>query len=86
MEEMIMEFILDKFLYLIPALWIIGKFLKRTPNIPDWTIPWCLLGLGVLGAISIGEVNTESILQGILTAGAAVFVNEAIKQTSKRED
>ena len=86
MEDTILDFIREKYLYIVPALWIVGAFLKRTPNVPDWTIPWALLGLGVVGAVSIGGVNPEVIVQGVLASGAAVFTHQLLKQSTKKED
>jgi hypothetical protein len=77
----ITKFITEGNLILVPALWILGMFLKRTPNVPDWAIIWILLALGVTGSIFMNGINTDAILQGILATGVAVLGHQLIKQT-----
>jgi len=79
------KLIIEQALILIPALYIIGMFLKNTPAIKDWTIPYILLVLGILGAIALIGFNVQAIIQGILVTGVTVFGNQLIKQTSKRD-
>lgn len=79
------KLIIEQALILIPALYIIGMFLKNTPPIKDWTIPYILLVLGILGAIALIGFNVQAIIQGILVTGVTVFGNQLIKQTSKRD-
>jgi len=79
------KFIVEQALILIPALYVIGMFLKNTPAIKDWTIPYILLGLGILGAIALIGLNIQAVIQGILVAGVTVFANQLIKQTTKRD-
>ncbi|SJZ84229.1 phage holin family protein [Clostridium tetani] len=63
-----------------------GLMLKQTKQIKDWTIPWILLVVGILGSIALIGLNANAVIQGILTAGVAVFGNQLIKQTTvKRE-
>jgi Mn2+/Fe2+ NRAMP family transporter len=79
------KLIIEQALILIPALYIIGMFLKNTPAIKDWTIPYILLVLGIIGAIALIGLNVQAIIQGILVAGVTVFGNQLIKQTTKRD-
>lgn len=79
------KLIIEQALILIPALYIIGMFLKNTPAIKDWTIPYILLVLGISGAIALIGFNVQAIIQGILVTGVTVFGNQLIKQTSKRD-
>ncbi|WP_278248677.1 phage holin family protein [Clostridium tetani] len=49
-------------------------------------MPWILLVVGILGSIALIGLNANAVIQGILTAGVAVFGNQLIKQTTvKRE-
>ena len=80
-----MNFIMEKSLILIPALYIIGCILKKAEFIKDKYIPIILLPLGILGAISINGISTESIIQGILVTGATVYSNQVCKQIKKDE-
>lgn len=77
----IIDYIVKEVYILFPVLYIIGVFLKRTPNLADWLIPWILLGLGMLGGFFIADMSVHGILQGILVAGASVFTNQLYKQT-----
>lgn len=82
----ILKFVVEKAIVLIPVLYVIGMFLKATPKVADWTIPWVLLGLGVLLAIGILGPNIDAVIQGILAAGTTVFTNQLIKQTKNRDE
>lgn len=76
----IIDYIVKEVYILFPVLYIIGVFLKRTPKLADWLIPWILLGLGMLGGFFVAEMSVHGILQGILVAGASVFTNQLYKQ------
>lgn len=80
-----MNLIIQKALILIPALCVIGCILKRTDFIKDKYIPLLLLPLGILGAIGILGISIESIIQGILITGGAVYSNQICKQMKKNE-
>ncbi|SKA20473.1 Phage holin family Hol44, holin superfamily V, partial [Clostridium tetani] len=53
MEINIMEFITEQAFILVPALYVLGLMLKQTKQIKDWTIPWILLVVGILGSIAL---------------------------------
>ena len=73
---------------LVAVLYIVGTFLKDSPKVQDWIIPWALTVLGVLGSCGLQGFNTTAILQGIACAGVAVLTNQLKKQSSikKLED
>ena len=79
------EFITENALVLIPVLNIIGVILKDTEKIPDKFIPLILLGFGVLGSVAITGISAESVVQGVLVTGTAVYGNQVIKQLKKKE-
>ena len=81
----IIEYIINEALIIIPVLWILGSFLKKTPRVQDWTIPWVLLVAGMLFAIGIIGFNVDAVVQGVLVAGAAVLGHQLLKQTTNRE-
>lgn len=81
----ILEYIINEALIIIPVLWILGSFLKRTPKVQDWIIPWVLLFVGVVLAIGIIGLTVDAAVQGILVAGAAVLGHQLVKQTTERE-
>ena len=79
------EFITENALILIPVLNIIGAIIKKIENVPDKYIPLILLGLGILGSIAILGISPESVVQGVLVTGTAVFGNQLVKQFKKTE-
>lgn len=78
----LMDYIVEQALILVPALYVLGMMLKNTEKIKDWTIPWILLVVGILGSIALIGLNVNAVIQGILTAGAAVFGDQLVKQTA----
>ena len=80
----ILTFIQDNIVVLVPVLWILGTFLKKTPQIADWIIPWILVAIGVVLSISLLGISSNAVIQGILVAGGAVLTQNLIKQTAER--
>ena len=62
------------------ALYVIGVFLKATPKIVDWTIPWILLLTAILSANVLLGWGINSSIQGVLSCGIAVLGNQLYKQ------
>ena len=97
--EQLKSFICPELLVLVPVLYFIGCGLKRTESIADKKIPM-LLGLaGVsLAAVWVAATTAFSgyrdalmavfaaVTQGILCAGASVYVNQLIKQGGKTDE
>lgn len=79
--ENLIKFVPEQLLILVAALYVVGMFLKKTPKIQDWIIPWILLVLGVAFSISIMGINSTSILQGIICSFGAIATNQFVKQT-----
>lgn len=91
------EYIKPELLVLIPVLYLIGVAIKKS-KIADKFIPWILGGVSVaLSALWILANNFPAtaadaalavftaITQGVLIAGASVYVNQLVKQTGKDE-
>lgn len=89
------EFIKPELLILIPVLYLIGAGIKKS-NIADKHIPLILGVVGVLLSVvyllstepitSTQEVATAiftALTQGVLCAGASVYVNQIIKQAKE---
>lgn len=85
MAELVNEYIVEQALIVIPVLLILGAFIKGTPNIKDWLIPYILLGLGVIFTVALTGFNVDSIIQGVLVSGAAVFGNQLYKQAKNKD-
>lgn len=97
MYEMLREFIKPELIVLIPVLYLIGVALKKS-QIADKHIPM-ILGVSsvflcflFIFATSIVNGWKEAIMavfvgvtQGILCAGASVYVNQLAKQANKDE-
>lgn len=81
----ILSYILDNALVLIPVLVIIGQIIKNIEKIPDKWIPLILLPLGIAGALALGGLSADSVIQGILITGAAVYGNQVYKQMKEKE-
>ena len=81
----IVSYIVENSLILVPCLLVLGSILKGTEKVKDKYIPVILLPLGIAGAIAIGGFNVDSIIQGILVTGAAVYCNQLFVQGKKSE-
>lgn len=79
-----LEFIVDEMLIAIPVLYIIGYIIKNTPKMLDWVIPYVLVVIAVALAIGMNGLSVDSIIQGVLVAGATVLVNQGIKQVKEK--
>ena len=91
------EYIDAKILILIPVLYLIGYWVKKS-NIADKWIPLILGAAGVvlsgLWTIATAEIGGwrdivlavfTAVVQGILVAGASVYVNQIVVQSKKEE-
>lgn len=83
--EVIQQYLLDKMMVVVIVLWILGTFLKKTPIVPDWTIIWILLGIGVLISFFMLGFTVGAFIQGVLATGFAVFVHQLVKQTINKK-
>lgn len=89
------EYIKPELLILIPVLYLVGIAIKKS-NVKDKYIPWILGGCSVLLAAiyifasetmdsfqSIAIAIFTAVTQGVLIAGASVYVNQLVKQTKE---
>ena len=97
MYEMLKELIKPEMFILVPVLYIIGMALKKS-SATDKYIPSFLgvvaVSMGIIYVLATSMLNNwqEVLLalfsgttQGILCAGASVYVNQIIKQANKEE-
>ena len=93
----VMDYIKPELLVLVPVLYLIGVAVKKSA-VADKFIPWILGGVSVaLSALwifanciiespaDIALAAFTAITQGVLIAGASVYVNQLVKQTGKDE-
>ena len=94
--EMLKEFIRPELLVLIPVLYFVGMGLKSAQAFADKHIPIALGAVGIaLAALWVVATSTiaspqdgalavfTAIVQGVLVAGASVYINQLIKQAQK---
>lgn len=87
------EFIQPELVVLVPVLYIAGAVLKKTEKVKDKYIPMILTGIGMMLAMLYtiayngisGSAVFTGICQGILCAGASVYVNQIYKQAKEDE-
>lgn len=95
--DYISQFIKPELLILIPVLYILGAGAKKSQSIADNRIPLLLGAGGVLLAVVYVMAACEftgwqsglmavftAVTQGILCAGASVYVNQIIKQAGDK--
>lgn len=83
----LIKFVPEQLMILVAALYVVGMFLKNSPKVLDWTIPWVLLVVGVGGSISLQQgITALAVLQGIVSTGVAVLTNQLIKQTTEKKE
>lgn len=80
----LIQFVPEQLIIVIAVLGGVGVLLKNTPNIPDWIIPYVLMIIGVVAAISINGFSTTSILQGVIASFCSTGVNQLFKQYQKK--
>lgn len=91
------EYIKPELLILIPVLYLIGTAIKKSDT-KDKFIPLILGAVGVFlagvyifasepihGVQAAATALFTAITQGVLAAGASVYVDQIIKQTKKEE-
>ena len=96
--ELLKEYIKPELLVVVVVLYFVGAGLKNTELVKDKFIPIILGVVGVIiSAIYIIATSTiskyqevlivlfSSIVQGILVAGASVYINQVIKQSGKEK-
>lgn len=82
---MLMEYIVDKALIVIPVLMVLGKVIKETPKVKRWLIPYILLVIGIAFTVSLIGFSADAVIQGVLVSGAAVFGHQLYRQVKNRE-
>lgn len=91
------EFIKPELLILIPVLYVVGIGLKKS-KLSDTLIPLILGGVAIVlsaaWVIATSDISTLkdvayalfiSVTQGILSAGASVYVNQLYIQSKKKD-
>lgn len=83
----ILNYVAQEGLVIIPVLFIIGEIIKGTELLSNKWIPLALLVISVgFTPLLLGAYTADNIVQAVLVAGATVFGNELIKQSSKGDE
>lgn len=83
----ILNYIIENRLILIPVLYIIGEFIKKTKTLNNRWIPLILMVIGVVFSILMGgDKIINNIIQGVLVSGVTVLGNQIIKQIEKDDE
>ena len=93
------EFIRPELLATVPALCFFGVLLKRSPAVADHDIPLLLGVAGILAAAvwvlgqstprgftQIMNALFTAVVQGLLCAGASVYLHQLVRQQAKRRE
>lgn len=96
--ENLQNYIKPELLILIPVLYLIGAGLKRSTLCPDKLIPvvlglagvllacvWVLATCSFAGYQDMLLAAFTAVTQGVLCAGASVYVNQVVKQAGKTD-
>ena len=76
--------VVQELMFLVPALWCLGYWLKQTPNVKDLVIPYILCLFSVTGAVAVCGITVEAVANGIIAVGVAVLGNQMYKQTKNK--
>lgn len=79
----VMDFIGENTYVVAVVLWVLGQFIKSVPKVPNWSIPFVLMLVGVGACMGLLGVNVQAAMQGVLCAGGAVLADQAVKQVRK---
>lgn len=75
----LIQFITKEFVWLIPCLFVLGKMYKGIPNLPNWLIPFMLIGTGILLAGFMSGFNSVNMMQGLISGLAATGLHQNYK-------
>ena len=86
MNEILLNYIVEDGLILIPVLYVIGYIIKQTNILSNRWIPLVLLLIGIIFSIFLlNDPIVDRVIQGILIAGVTVFINQVKKQNFEKE-
>ncbi len=66
---------------LVPAIYVLGLFLRQTPQVPVWSYVWIKLTFAVIACLLYYGFIIQAVVQGILVTGAAVISREILQNT-----
>ena len=85
-NEILLNYIVEDGLILIPVLYVIGYIIKHTNILSNRWIPLVLLVIGIMFSIFLlNDPIVDRVIQGILIAGVTVFIDQVKKQNFEKE-
>ena len=85
-NEILLNYIVEDGLILIPVLYVIGYIIKQTNILSNRWIPLVLLVIGIIFSIFLlNDPIVDRVIQGILIAGVTVFIDQIKKQNFEKE-
>ena len=86
-NELILNYIVEDGLILIPVLYVIGYIIKHTNILSNRWIPLVLLLISILFSIFLlNDPIIDRVIQGVLIAGVTVFIDQIKKQNFEKGD
>ena len=86
MNEILLNYIVEDGLILIPVLYVIGYIIKHTNILSNRWIPLVLLVIGIMFSIFLlNDPIVDRVIQGVLIAGVTVFIDQVKKQNFEKE-
>ena len=84
-NEMILNYIVEDGLILIPVLYVIGYIIKHTNILSSRWIPLVLLVVSIVFSIFLlNDPIVDRVIQGVLISGVTVFIDQIKKQNFER--
>ncbi|MDU5987565.1 MAG: phage holin family protein [Peptostreptococcus anaerobius] len=83
MEFNLLNYINEGLVVMIPVLYILGVFLKKS-RVRDELIPWFLLVIFIVLCGIIARNVIQGIIQGVLVTGVCVLGSQLYIQTFKK--
>ena len=85
-NEILLNYIVEDGLILIPVLYVIGYIIKNMNILSNRWIPLVLLVIGIIFSIFLlNDPIVDRVIQGILIAGVTVFIDQVKKQNFEKE-
>lgn len=66
---------------IILVLWFIGFAVKQIPKVPNWSIVFIIIILGIVFGLFVIGFDVNGVIQGVLAASLAVLGHQTVKQT-----
>lgn len=92
--QMLLDFIKPALLILVPILWMLGNRLKESKHVEDWKIPFWLMGLAIIFALSYVLITEGvqpmavwmGIVQGLAIAMLQGYLFNVTKQVTEKRN